>query len=55
MLLSFAVTWGQSLSCVLLLAVLALLLFLSLCSAIEKTEFKVDKDLLCDGVKLSVK
>ena len=32
-----------------------LLTFLQLCSAVEKTEIKVGKDLFCDGVQLSVK
>ena len=47
-------TWNN-LSCGLLLVVFALLVFLSLSSALEKTEVKVDKNLLCDGVKLNVK
>ena len=42
----------NNLSYALLLVVLVLLLVLQLCSAVEKTAVKVDKDLHFDGVQL---
>ena len=50
----FLINMVNNLRCGLLLVVLPLLLLIQLCSVVEKTKVRVDKDLLCGGVKQSV-